>query len=575
MKIDREELVRATEAGGLKKYKTYARLSGPGWLQSAITLGGGSLAGALFLGVIGGYSILWVQLFAMILGVVMLCAISYVTLSTGRSPFEAMRTEINPVLAWGWLIATLLANLVWALPQYSLAYGAVSQNLFPEAFADGGAVSEFMVVIQNLFPDAFADEGTGSKFLVSGIIFIAVTAITLCYGNEGVGIKIYEWVLKGIVAGIVLCFMGVVLKISTSSEDFNLLSALSGFIPDLSILWKPAEVFLPMLEKIDQAGVRSFWTEEIVNTQRMRMVAAAATAVGINMTFLLPYSMLSKKWGREHRGLAMFDLSTGMVIPYVLAVSCVVIASAYMFHGKPYDGLLEDKNGQVVLVESSAGAKDFNKLLERRKNSSPEFASLEISQPETRLAAMLVPRNTANFAKSLSALSGDSSFSNIIFGLGVLAMALSTISILCLISGFVFCEALGAPHGGGVHKAGILTGLFGAFWPIFWDGGSKAYLAVVTSTFGYILFPIACLGFFLMMNSSRLLKEDLPKGGQRLVWNLLLGTSLLITGLAAGHTATTKTLPNSDFPIGTVGLCVFLALVVWGHFRMKAKNVPS
>ena len=64
------------------------------------------------------------------------------------------------------------------------------------------------------------------------------------------------------------------------------------------------------------------------------------------MTFLLPYSMLSKKWGKEHRGLAIFDLSTGMVIPYVLAVSCVVIASAYMFHGQPYDGLLEEKDGQ-------------------------------------------------------------------------------------------------------------------------------------------------------------------------------------------------------------------------------------
>ena len=551
MKIDREELARATEAGGWEKYKTFAKLSGPGWLQSAITLGGGSLAGALFLGVIGGYSILWVQLLAMILGVIMLCAISYITLSTGRSPFEAMRNEINPVLAWGWLIATLLANLVWALPQYSLAYGAVSQNLFPEVFADGG---------------------NGSKFLVSGIIFLAVTAITLCYGNEGVGIKIYEWVLKGIVAGIVLCFMGVVLKISTSAEDFNLLGALSGFIPDLSILWQPADVFLPILEKIEQADLRAFWTEEIVNTQRMRMVGAAATAVGINMTFLLPYSMLSKKWGKEHRGLAIFDLSTGMVIPYVLAVSCVVIASAYMFHGQPYDGLLEEKDGQVVLVESSAGINDFNKLIDRRKNTVEGSESLEVGQAETQLAAMLVPRNTANFAKSLSALSGDASFSNMIFGLGVLAMALSTISILCLISGFVFCEALGTEHGGTVHKAGILTGLFGVFWPVFWDGGSKAYLAVVTSTFGYVLFPIASLAFFLMMNSSRLLKEDLPKGNSRLVWNLLLGTSLLITGLAAGHTATTKTLPNG-FPIGTVGLGVFLALVAWAHLRMKNKTV--
>ena len=186
----------------------------------------------------------------------------------------------------------------------------------------------------------------------------------------------------------------------------------------------------------------------------------------------------------------------GMVIPYVLAVSCVVIASAYMFHGQPYDGLLEEKDGQVVLVESSAGINDFNKLIDRRKNMVEGSANLEVGQAETKLAAMLVPRNTANFAKSLSALSGDASFSNMIFGLGVLAMALSTISILCLISGFVFCEALGTEHGGTVHKAGILTGLFGVFWPVFWDGGSKAYLAVVTSTFGYVLFPIASLAFF-------------------------------------------------------------------------------
>ena len=134
--------------------------------------------------------------------------------------------------------------------------------------------------------------------------------------------------------------------------------------------------------------------------------------------------MLSKKWGREHRGLAIFDLSTGMVIPYVLAVSCVVIASAYMFHGQPYDGLLVEENGQVRVVEDSAGAKDFTKLISKRKGAAPELSDLQVGQAETRLAAMLVPRSTANFANSLSALSGEGSVSQFIFGLGVLAMAL-------------------------------------------------------------------------------------------------------------------------------------------------------
>ena len=89
---------------------TYTRLSGPGWLQSAITLGGGSLAGSLYLGVIGGYEFLWLQPLMMILGIVMLSAIAYVTLSTGKRPFQAMNEHVSPVLGWGWLLAAMMAK---------------------------------------------------------------------------------------------------------------------------------------------------------------------------------------------------------------------------------------------------------------------------------------------------------------------------------------------------------------------------------------------------------------------------------------------------------------------------------
>ena len=88
---------------------------------SAITLGGGSLAGSLYLGIIGGYELMWLQPLMMIFGIVMLSAISYVALSTGEKPFQALNSHVNPVLGWGWIIATLMANMVWALPQYSLA----------------------------------------------------------------------------------------------------------------------------------------------------------------------------------------------------------------------------------------------------------------------------------------------------------------------------------------------------------------------------------------------------------------------------------------------------------------------
>ena len=80
--------LEAAEAQGLgAALKTYTKYSGPGWVQSAITLGGGSLSGALFLGILGGTSLLWLQLVAIIMGVIMLSAISYITLSTGKKPF--------------------------------------------------------------------------------------------------------------------------------------------------------------------------------------------------------------------------------------------------------------------------------------------------------------------------------------------------------------------------------------------------------------------------------------------------------------------------------------------------------
>ena len=51
----------ARAKGGLAIPMAFLKCSGPGWLQGAITLGGGSLAGSLYLGVLGGYSLLWLQ----------------------------------------------------------------------------------------------------------------------------------------------------------------------------------------------------------------------------------------------------------------------------------------------------------------------------------------------------------------------------------------------------------------------------------------------------------------------------------------------------------------------------------
>ena len=125
LKLECKELAEINQQGALARFSYYAKRSGPGWLQGAITLGGGSLAGALYLGVISGYGMMWLQPLAMICGVIMLLAIAFVTLSTGERPFGLINRNISPVLGWAWLIATLMANIVWCMPQFNLGLSLI------------------------------------------------------------------------------------------------------------------------------------------------------------------------------------------------------------------------------------------------------------------------------------------------------------------------------------------------------------------------------------------------------------------------------------------------------------------
>ncbi len=305
--VERTQLEEAQAAGLGRTLATYTRLSGPGWLQSAITLGGGSLAGSLYLGVIGGYEFLWLQPLMMILGIVMLSAIAYVTLSTGQRPFQAMNEHVSPVLGWGWLLAAMMANLVWAMPQFSLGTAALQQNLFPQYLS-----------------------GDSAKIICVVGLFLLAAVVVWFYDSPGRGVRIFEISLKAMVGLVVLSFFGVVVAMSWKGElDWSAIA--KGFVPDISLLWRPVTGLSGFIE---ESNAPDYWTATILRAQRERMIAAAATAVGINMTFLLPYSMLRKGWDRAFRGLAAFDLSTGLFIPFLLATSCVVIAAASQFHAE-------------------------------------------------------------------------------------------------------------------------------------------------------------------------------------------------------------------------------------------------
>ena len=554
MSIEQEKkFLQEAEAKGLYScLAAYTKLSGPGWLQSAITLGGGSLASSLFLGVLAGYSLLWLQPIAIVLGIIMLSAISHVTLSTGQSPFVSINNEINPVLGWGWAIATIMANIVWCLPQFTLGTAAVTQNLIPALNNTGGKV--FVVL---------------TLLVIAGIVIWA-------YDRGNKGVKVFDLILKIMVGLVVISFFGVVVKMGTAG---NLAwgEIAQGFIPNLSLLNQPDEVYMSFLNKT--GDFRDFWEDKIVNMQRDVMIAAAATAVGINMTFFMPFVLLNRKWGREHRGLAKFDLWTALLIPYVVATSCVVIAAGSQFNGKP-ESAYQDYENRILHPNLVKGYNQFitERLeLEFGKDQFSNLAPVQkkeqflvVPESDKQLAAMLVKRDAFNLAASLESLMENKTFSHYIFGIGVVGMALSTIIILMTINGHAICEVLGKPHKGPVFLAGAYVAGIGVLGPFVWSDAAF-WLAVPTSILGFTLIPVAYLSFFLLINSKKVLGRERPSGFGRVIWNVGLLLSLSVMGSAAFYVAWNKSWGEIQF--GRIALIGFGILLIIGHFSLKNKKL--
>jgi hypothetical protein len=195
----------------------------------------------------------------------------------------------------------------------------------------------------------------------------------------------------------------------------------------------------------------------------------------------------------------------------------------------------------------------------------------------------LVRRNAFQLSQALAPLLGEG-VANKVFGLGIFGMGFSTIIILMLINGYAFCELIGKPQGGLPHVIGcLIAGISGAFWFQVWDGPAKLWLAILASSFGMMLLPIAYFTFFMMMNSRSLLGDEKPTGSRMVIWNVLMGVSVLGAIVAAATAIYDKAMDATPisyrfpYPVGylVIGVgVVYLLLVVIG-FITKRPAVSS
>ena len=413
----------------------YLRFMGPGYLQSAMTLGGGSAFAALFSGAAFGYQLLWVAPAAMLLGIIVMSGIAWQTLSTGVDPYDALKRHVHPVFAWAFAWGGLLSSIIWQFAQYALA-AAMLALLF------------------------------GVEPIVGGIIALVwCVAVGLLHGRARSFIRTYEVILTGMVWFIVVAMAVVVFQSGVPDP----IAVAKGFIPSIPNDW---------------TGTNADGVETSISGMTL-VVSGLAAAVGANMLFVYPYTLRKNGWGRAHRRLARYDLVFGMFIPFTIAVSLMVIASASVFH---------------------FGEGGFAGSKIHPAKAAEIFASPDRLGPVVGLW---------------------------IFGLGILAMALSSITMQMLASGFAGLKLFGVREDSVGHKFFILLPAIGVFGAVVWSDIAP-WVAVPTNVICGLFLPASYLGFTLLQRRRAFLGEDTPRNPLATLWlgGMVLGTVVLTVFLA-------------------------------------------
>ena len=417
----------AQKAGG------YIKRTGPGLLQSAMTLGAGSAAASVVAGAYYGYALLWVQPVAMFLGIMMLGALGNVILTTGERPYRAFGRELHVSIAFLWALGTIVASVIWHFPQYGLAAGA-ARDLAAMAgvsvtSADGG----------------FTGTGYAVSFGVGALILGISIVATWSYGGAARGIKIYEWFLRSVIALVIVAF-GIVV-ICTGINFERLAEGNYGF-------------GLPTTAR----GITT-------------MLGAIGAAVGINMTFLYPYSLLAKGWGKHHKKLARWDLGMSMFLPFVLVTSLMIIAMANTIYPFPMDQELKPLQAAGALTEVMG-----------------------------------------------------SSLGRIIFDLGFIGMTCGAISTHMVVCGFTACEMFGLEYTTKRYRTFTLIPAIGILGVIT---TTPLWMPVAASAICLTMLPLAYIVFFIMNNKKSYIGEATGKGFPRMLLNFVLLVAIAMATIGA------------------------------------------
>jgi Mn2+/Fe2+ NRAMP family transporter len=451
---EKAELVALEKLPFIERAKGYVKRSGPGLLQSAMTLGAGSAAASVVAGASFGYKLLWVQPLAMLLGVLMFAAIGNIVLTTGERPYKAFMRELSIILVFLWAFGTVTASVIWHFPQYGLAAGA-ARNLVTEFAPEGVKLQKTVEVTDKAGNTQQKTVFTGTGYAVSfgiGLLILAVNCIVVFnYGSGSRGIKIYEWFLRAMIALVILMFAIVVVSNIQKIRWLELWRGLTGYY-----------------------GIPNRDPQTI--TTILGMLGAS---VGINMTFLYPYSLLAKGWGKEHKTLSRWDLGLSMFLPFSIVTSLIIIAMTVTI----YDG------------------------------------TDTVNTAITPIAA----------AQSLTVVLGKT-FGPLVFCCGLIGMTCSAVSTHMVVCGFTLCEMFGLEYTRTRFRLFAMVPAIGFFGVIT---QLPLWFPVAASAVCLTMLPVAYLIFLILNNKRSYIGDAVGKGLGREIFNVLLVAGLVVAILGA------------------------------------------
>lgn len=273
-----QEIERLNNEPALKRWRGFAKYTGPAFMEAVTTLGAGSFASVAAMGAAYGYKMLWIPFYSYLLGMFML------TLGTKF----AVHSKLDVITAQNKYQNRLVGSVVTGL--IACYFGYVTFTFGQYALGTDALENMFALVNIN-FPRS-----------VNWIIIFALSfPFAWMYGKNDKAVRFVENFCKILIVVMLIVFVAVIF--ATGVDWGALISGL--LIPTLP------------------SGMEGISTG----------IAALISVVAVGDWVQYHYAMKQRNFTPVHEKLAHFDLVVGGLIPVTMVLTFVGVALAVTFSG--------------------------------------------------------------------------------------------------------------------------------------------------------------------------------------------------------------------------------------------------